>query len=72
LDAGTGEFVFKLLKRRKDLGTLITLHHKDLVQKADIVYELNNSRVMPVENNDLFDFVEFSISICTEASIEKS
>lgn len=45
MDSETEDFVFKLLKRRKDLGTLIISHRKDLVEKADLIYQLKNNEV---------------------------
>jgi ABC-type bacteriocin/lantibiotic exporter with double-glycine peptidase domain len=45
MDTETEDFVFSLLKRRKDLGTLIITHRKDLVEKADMIYQLKNNEV---------------------------
>jgi ATP-binding cassette subfamily B protein len=45
MDTETEEFVFKLLKRRKDLGTMIISHRKELVAKADRIYQLKNNVV---------------------------
>jgi len=50
MDTETEDFVFKLLRRRKDLGTLIISHRKDLVEKADRIYQLKNNKVMSMED----------------------
>ncbi len=49
MDADTEGFVFNLLRKRSDLATLIITHRKDLVGKADRIYQLKNRTVVPVE-----------------------
>lgn len=42
MDMGTEQFVFDLLRKRRDLAILIITHRKDLIRKADKIYELRN------------------------------
>lgn len=49
MDFGTEDFVFDMLKKQKDIGILIITHRKDLVQKADEVYQLRNNLIYKIE-----------------------
>jgi len=51
MDMETENFVFQLLKRRTDLGTLIITHRKELVEKADVIYELKDHHVAIAATN---------------------
>ena len=42
MDTETEQFVFDLLRKRRDLAILIITHRKDLIRKADKIYELRN------------------------------
>ena len=55
MDVATEDFVFKLLKKRTDLGTLIITHRKDLVKKADHIYQIQNNVVSIVDGEILLN-----------------
>lgn len=45
MDTETENFVFNLLKKRTDLGSLIITHRKELIKKADVIYQIENNEV---------------------------
>ena len=49
MDSETEDFVFQLLRKRTDLGSLIITHRKDLIKKADVIYKLENNVVSLAE-----------------------
>jgi ATP-binding cassette subfamily B protein len=50
MDFTTEDFVFEMLKKQRNLGVLIITHRKDLVLKADEVYQLKDNRIYKMEN----------------------
>lgn len=53
MDSETENFVFSLLRKRTDLGSLIITHRKDLVDKADVIYQIANNKVSLVDTTTL-------------------
>lgn len=51
MDSETEGFVFSLLKRKTDMGSLIITHRKELIKKADVIYQIVNNEVSLVSDS---------------------